>query len=315
MTGKSRAWGSKKSAHPLTASSPILPENDILQKRLDKEVRVSSRGFWKQPLALIGVVILAAWAFVAIFAPWIAPFSPVEQGSPRFMPPGDEHIMGTDSLGRDVFSRVLYGVRITVPYAIIIVVVSTVIALIIGSIAAYAGGWIDEVLMRITDVFLALPSIVLAMVVAAAIGPGLQNAVIAIIVVAWPPMTRIVRSLVLTIRSRDYVTSSRLLGAGSSRTLVVDFGPNLIGSVVVVAMIEISQRILLLAALSFLGLGAQEPTPEWGRMVSDGAAILDRWWVATFPGLAILTVVLALNLIGDTLRDTVDPQVSKQLKD
>lgn len=315
MTMASRAGNSKRIIRPPTASIPVLPENDELQQRLDKEVRISGRGFRKQPLALIGVVILAAWAFVAIFAPWIAPFDPLAQDSPRFMPPSPEHIMGTDSLGRDVFSRVLHGVQITVPYAIIIVAVSTVIALIIGSIAAYAGGWIDEVLMRFTDIFLALPSIVLAMVVAAAIGPGLQNAVIAIIIVAWPPMTRIVRSLVLSIRSRDYVTSSRLLGAGSSRTLLVDFGPNLIGSVVVVAMIEISQRILLLAALSFLGLGAQEPTPEWGRMVSDGAAILDRWWVATFPGLAILTVVLALNLIGDTLRDTVDPQVSKQLKE
>ncbi|MFW2514036.1 ABC transporter permease [Demequina sp. SO4-13] len=294
--------------------APLLPTDARLARTLSKQVRIAGRGFWKQPLAVFGVIILAAWLVVGVFAPWIVPFDPLAQDSARFLPPGGEHVMGTDALGRDVFSRVLTGVQITVPYAVIIVIVSTLIALIVGAVAAYAGGWIDEVLMRTTDIFLALPSIVLAMVVAAAIGPGLGNAVIAIIIVAWPPMTRIVRSLVLSIRSRDYVTSSRLLGASSSRTLVVDFGPNLTGSVVVVAMIEISQRILLLAALSFLGLGAQEPTPEWGRMVSDGAAILDRWWVATFPGLAILTVVLAFNLIGDTLRDSLDPQVSRQMK-
>ncbi len=296
-------------------SEPTLPSAEDLRAHLDKQVRIAGRGFWKQPLAVAGVIILGLWLVAGVFAPWIAPYDPLAQDAARFLPPGGDHLMGTDSLGRDVLSRIIHGVRITVPYAVIIVAVSTAIALVVGSIAAYAGGWVDEVLMRITDIFLALPSIVLAMIVAAAIGPGLENAVIAIIIVAWPPMTRIVRSLVLSIRSRDYVTASRLLGASSSRTLVVDFGPNLIGSVVVVAMIEISQRILLLAALSFLGLGAQEPTPEWGRMVSDGAAILDRWWVATFPGLAILTVVLAFNLIGDTLRDTVDPQVSKQVKE
>lgn len=291
-----------------------LPALSKGEKHLRRQVRLAGRSFWKQPLAVTGVIIVAIWIFLGLFANFITPYDPLFQGAPRFLPPSAEHWMGTDQLGRDVLSRVIHGVRITVPYAMLIVAVSTVIGTIIGAVAGYAGGWVDETLMRITDVFLALPSIVLAMVVAAALGPGLRNAVIAIIIVAWPPITRIVRSLVLSIRSRDYITSARLLGAGSSRTLYVDFGPNLIGSIAVVAMIEVSQRILLLAALSFLGLGAQEPTPEWGRMVSDGAAILDRWWIATFPGLAILSVVLAFNLIGDTLRDVVDPQVSKQMK-
>ena len=291
-----------------------LPRTPQLRKQLEASVKRAGRSFWKQPLVLVGLGIIAFWITVGFAAPWIPGLDPFAQASPRFMPPSREHWMGTDALGRDMLSRVVFGVRITLPYALIIVTAGVAIGALVGSVAGYAGGAVDEFLMRATDIVFAVPSIVLAMTVAAALGPGLRNATIAIIIVAWPPTARIVRSMVLSLRTRNYVSAHQLLGAGPVRTMRMDFTPNMIGPVAVLAMIEVGERVLLLSALSFLGLGAQPPVAEWGRMVADGARILDRWWIATFPGFAILSAVLAFNLVGDTLRDVLDPQVSKQMK-
>jgi peptide/nickel transport system permease protein len=270
---------------------------------------------WKQPLAIIGVATIALWIFAAIFAPWIAPYDPLAQDAEKFATPGSLHLMGTDELNRDILSRVIYGARISLPYSILLVVLSALLGSIIGGISGYFGGRIDAVIMRLTDMFFAFPAIVLAMAVAAALGPEIRNAVIAITIVSWPVYARLVRGLILNAKQNDYVTASSLLGSSSVRTLVVDLRPNLAGPVFVLAALEVGNALLLLSGLSFLGLGAQPPAAEWGSMVSMGAVNFDKWWVGLFPGLAILTAVLAFNFIGDALRDALDPRTAKALRD
>ncbi|TFV82106.1 ABC transporter permease [Microbacterium sp. dk485] len=262
---------------------------------------------WRTPLAIIGVVIAAAWIVVAVLAPWIAPHGPLAQDLPRLMPPSAESIMGTDANGRDVFSRLITGARTTIPLALILVVCALLIGTIIGAVAGYIGGWVDEVLMRITDMVMAFPTVILAMVIAASLGPSIMNAVIAGIVVAWPQYARITRSLVLSLRTQNYVVAGRLLGYSPLRSLRVDILPNVAGPVLVLAALDIGTAILLLSGLSFLGLGAQPPAPEWGAMISAAMQHIDAWWLGVFPGLAILTVVMAFNFIGDSLRDALDP--------
>ena len=275
----------------------------------------SSNSIWRQPLAVVGIAIMIIWTVLAIFAPWIAPYHPNAQDAEKFLTPSAAHWMGTDELNRDVWSRVVYGARISLPYSLLLVVLSATLGSIVGAISGYAGGKIDSVLMRITDIFFAFPGIVLAMAVAAALGPQIRNAVIAITIVAWPVYARLVRGLILNAKQNDYVTASALLGSSSFRTLIVDLRPNLSGSVFVLASLEVGNALLLLSGLSFLGLGAQPPVAEWGSMVSMGAANFDRWWVGLFPGLAILTAVLAFNFIGDSLRDAMDPRTAKALRD
>lgn len=262
---------------------------------------------WRSPLALIGLVIAAAWLLVAILAPWLAPYDPLAQDLPRLAPPGDAALFGTDALGRDVFSRLLHGTRVTVPLAGIMVLCAMVLGTLVGAIAGYVGGWVDEILGRLTDLFMAFPTVILAMVIAASLGPSLYNAVLAGIVVTWPLYARVTRSLVLSLRSQNYVIASRLLGYSPWRSLGTDILPNVMGSVLVLASLEIGTAILLLTGLSFLGLGAQPPAAEWGSMISDAMQNIDAWWLGVFPGMAILTVVMAFNLIGDSLRDILDP--------
>lgn len=277
--------------------------------------RKNVNSIWKQPLAIIGVATIALWIFAAIFAPWIAPYDPLAQDAEKFATPGSLHLMGTDELNRDILSRVIYGARISLPYSILLVVLSALLGSIIGGISGYFGGRIDAVIMRLTDMFFAFPAIVLAMAVAAALGPEIRNAVIAITIVSWPVYARLVRGLILNAKQNDYVTASSLLGSSSVRTLVVDLRPNLAGPVFVLAALEVGNALLLLSGLSFLGLGAQPPAAEWGSMVSMGAVNFDKWWVGLFPGLAILTAVLAFNFIGDALRDALDPRTAKALRD
>jgi len=275
----------------------------------------NSNSIWRQPLAVVGIIIILFWVFAAIFASLISPYDPLSQDSDKFLMPGSLHWMGTDELNRDIFSRVIYGARISLPYSILLVVLSAFLGSIIGGISGYFGGRVDAIIMRLTDMFFAFPAIVLAMAVAAALGPEIRNAVIAITIVSWPVYARLVRGLILNAKQNDYVTASSLLGSSSLRTLVVDLRPNLAGPVFVLASLEVGNALLLLSGLSFLGLGAQPPAAEWGSMVSMGAVNFDRWWVGLFPGLAILSAVLAFNFIGDALRDALDPRTAKALRD
>jgi len=274
----------------------------------------AARSPWRSPLALVGFALIAIWVLLAVLAPWVAPSDPLAQKAAILASPSSEHWFGTDELGRDVLSRVLYGARISLPLAVVLVVASAVIGSAIGAVAGYFGGWVDSVAMRLADLVFAFPGIILALAIAAALGPQLRNAVIAVVIVSWPGYARLVRSLVLSARSAQYVVSSRLLGASSLRTLLVDVRPNIAGPVFVVAALDVGNAVLLLSGLSFLGLGAQPPTPEWGAMVAAGAQNFDRWWVGLFPGLAILTVVLAFNFVGDTLRDILDPRTARAVR-
>jgi len=281
--------------------------NLLLPARVAPRRRRRIPAAWRTPLAVVGVVIAAGWLIVALLAPWITPHDPLAQEMPRLQAPNAEAIMGTDANGRDVFSRLLAGAQTTIPLALMLVVCAMLIGTVVGAVAGYLGGWVDEVLMRITDMVMAFPTVILAMVIAAALGPSIMNAVIAGIIVAWPQYARITRSLVLSLRHQNYVIAGRLLGYSPFRSLRVDILPNVGGPVLVLAALDIGTAILLLSGLSFLGLGAQPPTPEWGAMISAAMQHIDAWWLGVFPGLAILTVVMAFNFIGDSLRDALDP--------
>ncbi|BDI21865.1 ABC transporter permease [Herbiconiux sp. L3-i23] len=266
---------------------------------------------WRRPLAVIGMVVIAFWVLVALFAPLLAPSDPLAQSFPRFLPPSPEHLFGTDGVGRDVLSRVIYGAQISLPVAVLLVILSVIIGGTIGALAGFFGGIVDTVLMRIVDLFFAFPAIILAMAVSAALGPSLTNAVLAIVVVSWPAYARVTRSLVLTLRDSNYIAASRLLGVSSTRALLREVLPNVGGPILVLATLELGNAVLLLSGLSFLGLGAVPPTPEWGAMVSEGARVFYNYWVALFPGIAIFSIVIAFNFLGDALRDALDPRVSR----
>ncbi len=262
-------------------------------------------------MAMIGLGILILLVLIAIFAPMLAPMDPFTQNlANRLKPPGFEgHILGTDSLGRDILSRMIYGSRITLYIVALVAVIAPVVGLLVGTIAGYAGGWIDTILMRITDIFLAFPRLVLALAFVAALGAGIENAVLAISLTAWPPYARIARAETLTIRNSDYIAAIRLQGAGALRIITKHIWPLCISSLIVRVTLDMAGVILAAAGLGFLGLGAQPPSPEWGAMIAEGRRfILDHWWVATMPGLAIFTVSLAFNLLGDGLRDVLDPK-------
>jgi peptide/nickel transport system permease protein len=268
------------------------------------------RPAWRQPLAIAGAVIALGWIVVAIFAPFIAPHDPLAQTFAPSQSPSGAHPFGTDELGRDVLSRVIFGSRVSVPIALLLVTLAALIGGLVGSLAGYFRGLVDGFSMRLVDLVFAFPPIILAMVVAAVLGRGLTNAALAIVVVAWPSYARVVRGLVLSVGDSEYVQSARLLGSSARRTLFRDVLPNVAGPVLVLATLDLANAILLLSGLSFLGLGAQPPRAEWGSMVADGAQYFQWWWIGTFPGLAIFTAVLAFNFLGDSFRDLFDPQTS-----
>jgi peptide/nickel transport system permease protein len=263
------------------------------------------------PAALAGLVIVGALIFVAIFAPMIAGYvSPIQQTlAERLAPPSSAHWFGTDELGRDIYARTVHGSRVTLTIVLLVSVVVAPIGLAVGTTAGYLGGWVDAVLMRITDIFLAFPRLVLALAFAAALGPGIENAVIAISLTAWPPYARIARAETVTIARSDFIAAVVLQGASTSRILFRHIVPLCLSSLIVRLTLDMAGIILTAAGLGFLGLGAQPPTAEWGAMVSSGRdVILDQWWVATIPGLAIFIVSLGFNLLGDGLRDVFDPK-------
>jgi peptide/nickel transport system permease protein len=263
---------------------------------------------WRRPLAVVGVAVLVLWVLIALLAPVLSPADPLAQAFPRLAPPSAAHWFGTDQLGRDVLSRTLYGAQVSLPLAVILVGASMVIGAVLGAIAGFLGGIVDEVIMRIADLVFAFPTIILAMIVAASLGPSLFNAVIALLFVSWPNYARVMRALVLGARGQEYVVAGRLLGAGPFASLRRDVLPNVAAPVLVLAMLDFGNQILLLSGLSFLGLGATPPKAEWGSMVADGVQQFASWWLSAFPGLAIFSVVVAFNFVGDSLRDALDPR-------
>jgi peptide/nickel transport system permease protein len=272
----------------------------------------ATRPAWRQPLAVTGAVIAAAWLIIAVFAPLVAPYDPLAQDFPAFQPPSGAHLFGTDELGRDVLSRVIYGSRLSIPLALLLVTVSATIGGLSGAAAGYFRGITDGVVMRVSDLVFAFPAIILAMVVTAVLGRGVRNAVLAIVIVSWPSYARVVRGLVLSIGDSEYVQSARLLGVSSRSALRREVLPNVAGPVLVLATLDLGTAMLLLSGLSFLGLGAQPPHPEWGAMVATGTQYFQYWWMGTFPGLAIFTAVMAFNFLGDSLRDVFDPRTAQE---
>ena len=263
------------------------------------------------PMAMFGLLILATLVFIALFASVLAPHDPFEQNlAARLTPPGEGgYILGSDSLGRDILSRLMYGSRITLYIVALVALMAPIVGLLVGTAAGYIGGWLDVVLMRLTDIFLAFPRLVLALAFVSALGAGIENAVLAIVLTAWPPYARIARAETLTIRGADYIHAIKLQGAGTMRVITRHIWPLCISSLIIRVTLDMAGIILTAAGLGFLGLGAQPPSPEWGAMISAGRKfILDHWWVATMPGLAIFTVSLAFNLLGDGLRDVLDPK-------
>ena len=265
-------------------------------------------GRWSAPLGIVGAVVVLLWLVVAVVAPFVVPHDPLAQDLPRLQAPGSGTIFGTDALGRDVFSRVLSGATVTIPLALLLVVMSVLIGAVLGAASGFFGRWVDELVMRVTDLVMAFPTVILAMVIAAALGASLLNAVLAALIVSWPSYARLTRGLVLGLRTSNYVVSVKLLGFSSWRLLLRDIAPNVVGPILVLASLDIGTAILLLSGLSFLGLGAKPPTAEWGSMVSDAVQNFDSWWLGLFPGLAILTIVVAFNFVGDALRDALDPK-------
>jgi peptide/nickel transport system permease protein len=276
---------------------------------------VTWRRFTANKLAVLGMLIILALVLVAIFAPALAPHSPYvgDLAGKRLLPPGPEHWLGTDDQGRDILSRLIYGSRLTLQVVLLVAIIAAPIGLLVGTVAGYAGGWVDAVLMRITDIFLAFPKLVLALAFVAALGPGIGNAIIAIAITSWPPYARIARAETLTVRNSDYISAVRLMGASPWRIVLRHIMPLCISSLIVRVTLDMAGIILTAAGLGFLGLGAQPPLPEWGAMIASGRRfILDQWWVAAMPGFAILIVSLGFNLLGDGLRDALDPKGSGQ---
>jgi peptide/nickel transport system permease protein len=266
--------------------------------------------FRSNGLAMIGLITALMMIVAALAAPLIAPQDPSAQDlAGRLAPPSAEHWFGTDELGRDLFSRVLYGGRITLGMVVAVVLLVAPVGLAVGSVAGYLGGLADRALMRVTDVFLAFPRLVLALAFVAALKPGITSAIIAIALTAWPPYARLARADTLTVRGTDYIAAVRLTGAGTARVVLRHIVPLCLTSVIVRVTLDMSGIILTAAGLGFLGMGAQPPMPEWGTMIASSRAfILDQWWVPTIPGVAIFAASLAFNLLGDGLRDVLDPK-------
>ena len=264
-------------------------------------------------LFTFGVIICLFWIIMAIIAPFVAPYDPVVQDlTLRLKAPSAAHIFGTDNFGRDIFSRVIYGGRYSLLAGCLTVVIAGCIGTIYGAIAGYVGGAVDNVMMRLSEMILSFPSLILAMIINAVMGSNLFNTMFALVIVAWPSYARVMRSVVLSVRENEYVTASEALGASRIRILLKEIIPNSITSVLIMATTDIGNQILMFSTLSFLGLGSAPPTPEWGMMVSDGVQYFNKFWVAGFPGLTIFTMAVGANFIGDGLRDLLDPKLRKQ---
>jgi peptide/nickel transport system permease protein len=264
---------------------------------------------WLRGPALVGVVVMTLWGLVAVTLPLWTPHDPLAPVGDRLLGPSIHHLMGTDALGRDVFTRTLWGARTSLPVALIVIVSSVIIGTLVGAVAGYFGGWVDAVLMRTVDITMAFPPILLAMAITASLGPGIRNALIAMVLVWWPIYARLLRAQVIAVRQREYVDSAEAIGMPRRLVLWRYILPMSYTPVLVNATMDFGQVVLLTASLSFIGLGARPPSPEWGAMITEGATNFYDWWIATAPGIAILMVVMAFNFIGDALRDSFDVKV------
>jgi peptide/nickel transport system permease protein len=265
------------------------------------------------PINVVALILIAVFAACAVLAPVLAPYDPLAQelGS-RLRPPSSEHWLGTDSLGRDIASRILYGARISLIIGVVVVTAAGIVGTAIGLVAGYAGGLVDEALMRLTEVFLAFPALILAMAIAGALGPSLTNAIIAIAAVTWAVYARLVRGQILSLRRREFIEAARAIGASRTRIVVRHLLPNALAPLMIQASFDLGSSIIAAAGLSFIGFGAQPPTPEWGVMISEGRNYISTQpWLSLFPGLAILLAVGSFNLLGDGLRDAFDPRLSR----
>jgi peptide/nickel transport system permease protein len=285
----------------------------IAAEEWDAAGQARRRWLRRYGLAALGAAVILVWCLVALLAPVIAPGSPaIVDVANRLKPPSDLHWLGTDVLGRDVLSRLLYGSRTSLTVGFTVVLLASLFGTLLGGIAAYARGWVEEVLMRTTDLIFCFPPIILAMAIAAALGIGTRNTVIAMLVVWWPKFARLARSLVLGQRAQEYVAAAQVVGFGPAHILLRQILPNALGPLIVLVTLDLGNAILVFAGLSFLGLGVVPPTPEWGSMVSEGRELVNQWWVATFPGLAILSVVIGFNFMGDGIRDWLDPHAHRR---
>lgn len=270
----------------------------------------SLRSLFRNQLAVVGISVIIAWGLMAIAAPLVSPYNPLAQKiEHRLTAPSAEYFFGTDELGRDVLSRVVYGARISLPMGLAVVLFALVVGCVVGAVAGYAGGVLDLVLMRLADITLAFPSIVLALAIASVLGPSLRNALIAMTAVWWPEYARLMRGQVLSVKNNEYVAAAEVVGVPDYLIVLRHIMPNTLAPIIVKASLDIGSAILFVAALSFIGLGAVPPTPEWGAMIAAGRLKFYNWWLTAFPGLAMLSVVLAFNFVGDGVRDAFDPRM------
>ncbi|MFO1058233.1 MAG: ABC transporter permease [Dongiaceae bacterium] len=268
------------------------------------------RAWLTWPVAL-GALVILAWIAAAATAAWWVPYDPLDLVGRRLQPPGAAHWLGTDTLGRDVLSRTLVGAANSIPVAVLVVLAGASIGAALGAVAGFLGGIVDAAIMRAVDVTLSFPPVLLAMALTASLGPGLVNAGIAMVIVWWPVYARLMRAQVIAVKGQEHVEAAVAAGAGRPRLLIAHILPLCWSPVLINATMDFGQVVLLVASLSFIGLGALPPTPEWGSMIAEGAARFQYWWVAAGPGAAILSVVLAFNFLGDGLRDALDPRSAR----
>ncbi|MBC2713670.1 MAG: ABC transporter permease subunit [Desulfosarcina sp.] len=278
-----------------------------------RELKLTGRLLRSNPTAMAGLIILVAMGLMALCAGWLAPYDPIKLSlGERLQPPGAVHWFGTDEMGRDILSRVMFGARISLRIGFVVICIAGGLGSVIGAVAGYYGGRVDNIIMRVMDVILSFPSLVLAMALAAAMGPSLNNAIMAVAFVMIPKFARLVRGEALSVKEMPFIAAARVSGARNRWIIAHHILPNCLNSVIVLGTLTLGDTILIAASLSFIGLGAQPPTPEWGAMISVGRKfLLDQWWYATFPGLFILTTVIGFNILGDALRDILDPRIRR----
>jgi peptide/nickel transport system permease protein len=291
---------------PSEATLALAPNFEVPDPTVDHAVGRRRRSAWLKVPVLISIAIIAFWVVVGLTVSWWAPYDPIARVGDSLQSPSWSHWLGTDGLGRDVLTRTFYGTRQSMPLAVAVLVAGVGIGCILGATAGFVGGWVDSVIMRIADITLSFPAILLAMVVTAALGKGLYHIAIAMIIVWWPIYARLLRAQILTVKAQEHVEAARAAGAGRWRVLMIHVLPLSMTPVLVSATMDFGVIVLLAAGLSYVGLGAVPPTPEWGLSINEGTLYFQQWWVAAGPGIAILSIVLAFNFLGDGLRDYLD---------